>query len=447
MHGGKSTGPRTPKGFADLAEARTKHGLYTATARATYCYRRKLATRTRTVVAVLRLRAYLPSELEARIAHGPYELVPPPRPDPAPGADNQDNTPCNVARTAQGRDATGRFLARPRPGPTGRQAEREAARQERAMLAPWRAGIKRARLIKRLLKYQDQNARRANRARASLPSPPPGPSPDAGTQRLVGLATGSGSVAAPCHDMTPEPQTQRENPNQDPMQPLTVPPSENPGQDPMQPRAVAPCENPNQDTTQPRAMPPCENPDQHPMQPRTVPHPAGPAGAAGEASSQDPMQPRTVPRPAGPAGTAGEALNQHAMQRGTGREPAAVAPAPASRAVHNPAPPVATQPGQPDHEPNCNHPLHRGTVRRVRWPFRRALLDGTASSTPEADKLATHAEHVGGWPVIAAAAEAKQAGLDWRPAASAARQHIVDEANRQRARCVFRMAPLPDFVR
>ena len=146
MHGGKSTGPRTPKGFADLAEARTKHGLYTATARATYCYRRKLATRTRTVVAVLRLRAYLPLELEARIAQGPYELVPPPRPDPAPVAGNQDNTPCNVAWTAPARDANGRFLALPRPKPTGRQAEREAARQERAMLAPWRAGIKRARL-------------------------------------------------------------------------------------------------------------------------------------------------------------------------------------------------------------------------------------------------------------------------------------------------------------
>ena len=215
MHGGKSTGPRTPKGFADLAEARTKHGLYTAAARATYCYRRKLATRTRTVVAVLQLRACLPSELEARIAQGPYELVPPPRPDAAPVAGNQDNTPCNVARTAPARDANGRFLARARPAPTGRQAEREAARQERAMLAPWRAGIKRARLIKRLLKYQDQNARRAQRARASLPSPPPGPSLDAGTQRPVGLTTARGSMAGPCHDVTPEPQPQRENPNQD----------------------------------------------------------------------------------------------------------------------------------------------------------------------------------------------------------------------------------------
>ena len=146
------------------------------------------------------------------------------------------------------------------------------------------------------------------------------------------------------------------------------------------------------------------------------------------------MQPRTVPHPAGRAGAAGAALNQHAMQRGTGREPATAAPAPASRAAHNPARPLATQPGQPDHEPNRNHPLHRGTVCHARWPFRRALLDSTASSTPEADKLATHAERVGGWPVIAAAAEAKQAGLDWRLAASAARQRTADELNRQRAR-------------
>lgn len=156
------------------------------------------------------------------------------------------------------------------------------------------------------------------------------------------------------------------------------------------------------------------------------------------------MHPRTVPHPAGPASAAGEASNQHAMQRGTGREPATAAPAPASRAAHNPARPLASQPGQPDHEPDRNHPLHRGTVRRARWSFRRALLDSTASSTPEADKLATHAEHVGGWPVIAAAAAATHAGLDWRPAATAVRQRLTEDANRQRARHVPRLAPEPD---
>ena len=78
--------------------------------------------------------------------------------------------------------------------------------------------------------------------------------------------------------------------------------------------------------------------------------------------------------------------------------------------------------------------MHPGTVHRAPGPFRRALLGSTASDTPDADKLATHAEHVRGWPVIVAAAAAQQAGLDWRPAALAARQHITDELNRQRAR-------------
>jgi hypothetical protein len=44
-----------------------------------------------------------------------------------------------------------------------RVAEREAARVEAAALAPWRAGIARARLIKRLLVAQEQAALRAER--------------------------------------------------------------------------------------------------------------------------------------------------------------------------------------------------------------------------------------------------------------------------------------------
>jgi len=52
--------------------------------------------------------------------------------------------------------------------------------------------------------------------------------------------------------------------------------------------------------------------------------------------------------------------------------------------------------------------MHPCTVRPPEGPFRRALLSGTASDTPQADKLATHAEHTGGWPIIAAAAAATQ---------------------------------------
>src|SRR5208283_3520044 len=64
---------------------------------------------------------------------------------------------------AVARDSRGRFVARVRPALYGRKAEREAARAERAMLAPWRAGIKRARLIKRLLMNQKRAARDAAR--------------------------------------------------------------------------------------------------------------------------------------------------------------------------------------------------------------------------------------------------------------------------------------------
>ena len=34
LHGGKSTGPRTPEGLESMRQARTKHGLYTAEATA-----------------------------------------------------------------------------------------------------------------------------------------------------------------------------------------------------------------------------------------------------------------------------------------------------------------------------------------------------------------------------------------------------------------------------
>ena len=64
---------------------------------------------------------------------------------------------------AVARDSRGRFVARARPALYGRKAERAAARAERAMLAPWRAGIKRARLIKRLLMSQKRTARDAAR--------------------------------------------------------------------------------------------------------------------------------------------------------------------------------------------------------------------------------------------------------------------------------------------
>ena len=174
MHGGKSTGPRTPEGLASLARAGTRHGEYGAAGRAQYRYRRMVVIRSRVLAAAEGLRPYLPRELIARLDLGTTELSAPRHPSNGPVATNADKAPCSVAPGRAARDARGRFAARARPALRGRAAEREAARQERASLAPWRAGIKRARLIKRLLRSQDQTARRAARGQGPVQRMPPG---------------------------------------------------------------------------------------------------------------------------------------------------------------------------------------------------------------------------------------------------------------------------------
>jgi hypothetical protein len=163
LHGGKSTGARTPKGLASLARAHTKHGNHGAAARVEHRAQRTLIIRHLVMGAAMRLRPYLPRELRERIAAGMPELAAPPLHVWKPVAKNQDMAPCAVVPGAAARDARGRFAARARPALWGRKAEREAARAERAMLAPWRAGIKRARLIKRLLMSQKRAARDAAR--------------------------------------------------------------------------------------------------------------------------------------------------------------------------------------------------------------------------------------------------------------------------------------------
>src|SRR5208283_896781 len=189
MHGGKSTGVRTPKGLASLARAHTKHGNHGAAARAQHRAQRTLVIRSLVMAAAMRLRPYLPRELREWIAAGMPELAAPPLHVWKPVAKNQDMAPCNachraldpvVARDAAARDARGRFVARARPALYGRKAEREAARAERAMLAPWRAGIKRARLIKRLLMSQKRAARDAARGQGERAAAAPRAAADGG---------------------------------------------------------------------------------------------------------------------------------------------------------------------------------------------------------------------------------------------------------------------------
>ena len=287
MHGGKSTAPRTPKGLADLAKARTTHGDHTAAQRAKYRHAWMVISRARVLVAADELRAYLPTEIRTRVEQGSDELAPPPDPAQASVAPTPtqpptaacDQTPVRaVAPTTTGRDARGRFAPRPKPALRGRRAELEAARADRAMHTPWRAGIKRARLVKRLLTLQAQNARRALRAQtariANLRIHPmnPGaePSPtgpgEAANKTSIYRATG-GEIAAPLA------QTARiANPRTNPIDPTAGPSPTGPGKGDtktsIQRGAVAP--------------------------------PIGPAGAAVERAGKSPLHRGTVPPVAKP---------------------------------------------------------------------------------------------------------------------------------------------------
>ncbi len=108
MHGGRSTGPRTPEGLARLTQARTSHGCFTAETRARNRYVITLRRRTLVTMAAIRAIDRLPADLAARLTNSLVpELLPPPRP------------PATLTR-----------------------AQDQAAQQaEAASLAPWRQAV------------------------------------------------------------------------------------------------------------------------------------------------------------------------------------------------------------------------------------------------------------------------------------------------------------------
>src|ERR1700677_993746 len=66
MHGGGSTGPRTPEGMARMVAANTTHGTYAVTGapqRAKQRYIWTLNVRSRLLNAAIRLKAFLPPEM------------------------------------------------------------------------------------------------------------------------------------------------------------------------------------------------------------------------------------------------------------------------------------------------------------------------------------------------------------------------------------------------
>lgn len=83
MHGGRSTGPRTPEGLARLRAAHTVHGRYGAEARTRDRHLRSIFRRGQVYRAALRYVDRLPSELAARLNPSPPELDFPPYPKAA----------------------------------------------------------------------------------------------------------------------------------------------------------------------------------------------------------------------------------------------------------------------------------------------------------------------------------------------------------------------------
>ena len=150
MHGGASTGPRTPEGLAKLAAARTRHGRHGAPERALRRHHRMFVERTRLLAEAEALWPYLSPDLRARLDRGPAELgAPLVHPSRVPGGPAAGDAALRVVVPVVGRDARGRFAAGPRvvvPGRVlrGRAAERVIAQAEAAALAPWKAGIAQA---------------------------------------------------------------------------------------------------------------------------------------------------------------------------------------------------------------------------------------------------------------------------------------------------------------
>ena len=166
IHGGTSTGPRTPEGKLRMAAAHTRHGRYTAPKCAKHRFTRMLIKRTNLTCAARDLWAYLPPDMAARLAKAPDELWPPARPENLPFVAPHDPTPPD----AQHHPATAPWPAASHTGRAARPASRtlaaarQEARAEAAALAPWREAIAFARAAKRAALAARREERATRRA-------------------------------------------------------------------------------------------------------------------------------------------------------------------------------------------------------------------------------------------------------------------------------------------
>jgi hypothetical protein len=200
MHGGKCRGPATPEGRQRMTAANTKHGNFSAHARAEKHHVRTSTARNRLACAATLLWPYLPPDMAARLAQGPAAFFPPAHPSNLPYLTPQDAMACNVeTRCKTSATPASARRRKPAPKPTGRAAERLAIRAELAAQAPWRQAIAQARVAKRAIRkaqaawrqkqrtqrngVQRENApshgnRHATPAALAAPAPPPANWPD-----------------------------------------------------------------------------------------------------------------------------------------------------------------------------------------------------------------------------------------------------------------------------
>jgi hypothetical protein len=218
MHGGKSTGPRTPEGLARIAAARTTHGAYAQTGhdgelRASSQRGGILLRRLRLKVAVLNHLPWLPAVFVARfraddtpelnavpmhrtsLGYAPVAATPGSSVPPGQDARWQalvGHAPCNRRR-----DARGRFARAPQPVLRGRKAELAQARAEVAALAPWKAAVARARKIKRLMRLRERAALLGNRGQDPVKRLPEGACAGGGSAAGAGESEASVSAGLP----------------------------------------------------------------------------------------------------------------------------------------------------------------------------------------------------------------------------------------------------------
>jgi hypothetical protein len=155
-----------------MTAANTKHGKFSAHARAEKHHVRAFTSRNRLVCTATLLWPYLPPDMAARLARGPAELFAPTHPSNLPYLTPQDAMACNVKdRPDTSATPASARRRKPAPQPTGRAAERLAVRAEAAAQAPWREAIAQARVAERAIRQARAAWRQKQAERESSPSP------------------------------------------------------------------------------------------------------------------------------------------------------------------------------------------------------------------------------------------------------------------------------------